>query len=62
VPAPQPRPRWTRSCGRGPWGFPPDGSPSLTKSQSLTVFLASPRAANITGAEFVIDGGQIKTT
>jgi NAD(P)-dependent dehydrogenase (short-subunit alcohol dehydrogenase family) len=28
----------------------------------LTVFLASPRAANITGAEFVIDGGQIKTT
>jgi len=29
---------------------------------SLTVFLASPRAANITGAEFVIDGGQIKTT
>ena len=27
----------------------------------LTVFLASPRAANITGAEFVIDGGQIKT-
>ncbi|MFF5211032.1 oxidoreductase [Streptosporangium sp. NPDC000396] len=28
----------------------------------LAVFLASPRAANITGAEFVIDGGQIKTT
>jgi len=28
----------------------------------LTVFLASPLAANITGAEFVIDGGQIKTT
>ncbi len=27
----------------------------------LAVFLASPRAANITGAEFVIDGGQIKT-
>ncbi|MET8249075.1 oxidoreductase [Streptomyces sp. NPDC005202] len=28
----------------------------------LVVFLASPRAANITGAEFVIDGGQTKTT
>ncbi|WP_407284879.1 oxidoreductase [Streptomyces sp. BP-8] len=28
----------------------------------LVVFLASPRAGNITGAEFVIDGGQIKTT
>lgn len=28
----------------------------------LVVFLASPRAGNISGAEFVIDGGQIKTT
>ncbi|MEW2438861.1 oxidoreductase [Streptomyces caniferus] len=28
----------------------------------LVVLLASPRAGNITGAEFVIDGGQIKTT
>ncbi|WP_329563006.1 SDR family NAD(P)-dependent oxidoreductase [Kitasatospora sp. NBC_01266] len=28
----------------------------------LVLFLASPRAANITGAEFVIDGGQIKST
>lgn len=27
----------------------------------LVAYLASPRAANITGAEFVIDGGQIKT-
>lgn len=27
----------------------------------LCAFLASPHAANITGAEFVIDGGQIKT-
>lgn len=29
---------------------------------NLTTFLASSRAANITGAQFVIDGGQIKTT
>ena len=28
----------------------------------LAVFLASPRAGNISGAEFVIDGGQVKTT
>jgi NAD(P)-dependent dehydrogenase (short-subunit alcohol dehydrogenase family) len=28
----------------------------------LVAFRASPHAANITGAEFVIDGGQIKTT
>jgi len=28
----------------------------------LVVFLASSRAANTTGAEFVIDGGQVKTT
>ncbi|TFI20736.1 oxidoreductase [Streptomyces sp. 4R-3d] len=28
----------------------------------LCAFLASARAANITGAEFVIDGGQVKTT
>ena len=27
----------------------------------LVAYLASPRAANITGAEFVIDGGQVKT-
>jgi len=29
---------------------------------NLVAFLASARAGNITGAEFVIDGGQIKTT
>ena len=28
----------------------------------LVAYLASSRAANITGAEFVIDGGQVKTT
>ncbi|MEV7980291.1 SDR family oxidoreductase [Streptomyces sp. NPDC086519] len=27
----------------------------------LTLFLVSPLAANITGAEIVIDGGQVKT-
>ena len=29
---------------------------------TLAVFLASPRTANVTGANFVIDGGLIKTT
>ncbi|MFJ8212082.1 oxidoreductase [Streptomyces sp. NPDC096033] len=29
---------------------------------NLALILASPRAANITGAEFLIDGGQTKTT
>ena len=29
---------------------------------NLAIFLASPRAANITGTEFIIDGGQVKTT
>ncbi len=33
-----------------------------TEVADLAVFLASPAAGNITGAEFVIDGGQIKTT
>jgi NAD(P)-dependent dehydrogenase (short-subunit alcohol dehydrogenase family) len=27
----------------------------------LALFLASPLAGNITGAEFTIDGGQVKT-
>jgi NAD(P)-dependent dehydrogenase (short-subunit alcohol dehydrogenase family) len=29
---------------------------------TLIVFLASERTANVTGANFVIDGGLIKTT
>ncbi|UUN26664.1 oxidoreductase [Streptomyces sp. FIT100] len=44
------------------WGI---SSGRVTEPQEvadLAVFLASARAANITGAEFVIDGGQIKTT
>ncbi|MFJ9351343.1 SDR family oxidoreductase [Streptomyces sp. NPDC101237] len=32
-----------------------------TEVADLTLYLASPLAANITGAEIVIDGGQIKT-
>jgi hypothetical protein len=32
------------------------------RGRRATVFLASPRAANVTGGEFVTDGGQIKTT
>ncbi len=28
----------------------------------LAVFLASPCSGNVTGTEFVIDGGQVKTT
>ncbi|MFJ9352608.1 SDR family oxidoreductase [Streptomyces sp. NPDC101237] len=32
-----------------------------TEVADLTLYLASPRAANITGTEIVIDGGQIKT-
>jgi hypothetical protein len=31
------------------------------RSRTLVALLASPRAANITGSNYVIDGGLIKT-
>ena len=39
----------------------PAGSPSPARSPISVLFLASPRAGNITGADFAIDGG-LKTT
>ena len=34
----------------------------LSWRERLVALLASPRTANVTGANFVIDGGPVKTT
>ena len=40
----------------------PIGRPSKPEEvASLIVFLASPRAATITGSEYIIDGGTVPT-
>ena len=39
----------------------PAGSPGRKRSPTSSLFLASDRAANITGSDFVIDGGLITT-
>jgi NAD(P)-dependent dehydrogenase (short-subunit alcohol dehydrogenase family) len=43
-------------------GIPTGRLSSPEEVAALVVFLASPRTANVTGANYVIDGGLIKTT
>jgi hypothetical protein len=36
--------------------------PPRSQAQRIAALLASPRTANVTGANWVIDGGMVKTT
>ena len=52
-PASGARQAWRRS--------PPAGSARREEVATLVALLASPRTANVTGANYVIDGGLVKT-
>ena len=51
----------TRSPRRRRAGRPPAGSRTPQEVADLVVLLASGRAGNVTGADFVIDGGLVQT-
>jgi NAD(P)-dependent dehydrogenase (short-subunit alcohol dehydrogenase family) len=46
--------KWPRACQ-------PAGSPPPREVATIVALLASPRMANVTGANWVIDGGLVKT-
>jgi NAD(P)-dependent dehydrogenase (short-subunit alcohol dehydrogenase family) len=50
---------WRRCPPR--WASPPAGSPNREETAALITFLASPQAGNLTGADYLADGGVIKT-
>ena len=43
-------------------GCRPAGSRRRGRSRSIVALLASPRTGNVTGSNWVIDGGLVKTT